>query len=211
MSVSALCAWLMPGDGVIDVGANVGNYAEAFAKAVGPTGKVVALEPDPETAERCRAKCEPYPQITVQSVALTDRAGMVTLYRDTDDRRRNSLWCSNLIKDTGECVDVPAITLDAVVATVPRLAGIKIDAQGAEALILRGATQTLQRDNLAWYVEMWPPGVAASGATIGEVIGAFADHGWEAHGLSWAEVRQKAEIVTGHGSFDILVRKAGVS
>lgn len=203
----ALCEWLHPGDGAVDVGAHVGEYARALAAAVGPSGMVMALEPDPETADRCRAQCVSAPQIVVRQVAVTDREGTATLYRDAEDRRRNSLWRANVVRDEGGAVTVPTMTLDAIVADVPRLAGIKIDAQGAEALILRGSEQTLARDGLTWFVEIWTVGVANSGARIDEVLDAFRAHGLGPVGNDWAHIASKARDLRGHGSFDILVRK----
>ena len=49
VETSLLLDNLRPGDTVIDVGANVGYYTLLAARKVGPRGKVVAFEPDPES------------------------------------------------------------------------------------------------------------------------------------------------------------------
>ncbi|MDR7505918.1 MAG: FkbM family methyltransferase [Armatimonadota bacterium] len=46
---------LSPGDVFVDVGAHIGYWSILAARIIGPEGKVVALEPDPEAAELCRS------------------------------------------------------------------------------------------------------------------------------------------------------------
>ncbi|GAB4520473.1 MAG: hypothetical protein Kow00133_07000 [Amphiplicatus sp.] len=72
-----------PGDMVADVGANIGVTALRLARAVGPTGRVVAFEPHPETAARLRAavaRCSAA-QVEVCELALGDKAGTARLVR----------------------------------------------------------------------------------------------------------------------------------
>lgn len=194
---------------MLDIGANVGAYARYFADHVGATGYVLAVEPDPDTAMVCAMRAAQYPQIHVRHAAVTSRSGMVPLYRDRKDHRRNSLWPCNVIALEDEAVMVPAVTLDNLAVEVPKLRIVKIDAQGAEADILAGATETLQRDDLLWIVELWPLGLQSAGASVRDVTSWFARYGWEPAGhRSWEHVCDDAAAKTGHGSIDVLVRKA---
>ena len=205
--MSALHPYLRAGDGVIDVGANDGHYATGYAKVVGPTGCVVAVEPDPKTADLCRARCTPWPMVRVVQAAVSCCAGMATLYRDSD-HRRHSLWEANTITKTGDAVSVPMVTLDSLAVDVPHLTAIKIDAQGAEAQILAGATETLTNPALTWAVELWAQGLTDAGSSVDAVIDVFEAHGWHPVGSTWDQVRPKARIKNGHGAIDVLLQHA---
>jgi hypothetical protein len=92
---------LRPGDIVIDVGAGNGLYALRAAELVGPTGRVLALEPDEEAFRRLTVN----PELTVCPWARTfraaagdrDGAGDGTLTLDSLVAREN-LWRINLIR-----------------------------------------------------------------------------------------------------------------
>ena len=76
---SKLGQWVRPGDWVLDVGANVGHYSNRLSELVGPTGRVFAFEPVPQTFEILAAnmgRC-PLGNITLLNVAASDTMGVV--------------------------------------------------------------------------------------------------------------------------------------
>lgn len=203
-----LDAYLRPGDGVLDIGANVGHYAARYAQAVGPTGRVLAIEPDPDSVAVARATCAMYPHVTIMSVAVSDTMGPATLYIDAGDHRRNSLWKANVVQDAGQTKTVQTVTLDHIASLVPNLRGIKIDAQGAEGAILTGGQETLTRPDLTWCVELWPAGLVAAGTSVDAVIGHFQAHGWRPRERTWDDVRGECARQTNvHGSIDVVVMR----
>lgn len=199
-------AALEPGAGVIDIGANVGEYARVYAAKVGPTGYVLAVEADPSTVKVCRHACAEFPTIHVRHAAVLDREGAATIHRDGKDHRRNSLWAANVIEPNGESLEVPTVTLDSLAVEVPNLRAIKIDAQGAEAAIVRGAPETLQRRDVTWQVELWHQGLLAAGASIEELAETFARNGWYPAGWTWPRVCEAVKSVGQHGSVDVVLR-----
>ncbi len=68
---------LRPGDGAIDLGANIGIVALQMARLVGPTGRIHAFEPQPDLAKRLAedAAANGYTQLRVHPVALSNREG----------------------------------------------------------------------------------------------------------------------------------------
>lgn len=130
-------AWsrlLAPGDLFVDVGSNVGTYA-LWAADAGAT--VIAIEPGPTTAQRLRENVglNDLP-ITVLECALAAKPGSMLLSRGLDTT-------NHLLLDsgaTGDCVEVE--TLDNVVGE-RTVAGMKIDVEGAERLVLEGARAAL--------------------------------------------------------------------
>jgi FkbM family methyltransferase len=113
---------------VVDIGANIGAMARIFAKRA----KVVhAFEPSPRALEYLRLNAEE--NVIVHPVALSDHSG-VGLFEERESLDRSSL------SDHG--VEVPVRTLDSF-DLKPDL--IKIDVEGFEPEVLRGARETLQR------------------------------------------------------------------
>lgn len=208
-------ARIAPGDGAIDIGANVGSITTQLAKAVGPAGHVLAVEPDARAAATCARVCQPWPWVTVTQLAVTARAGSVPLYVSKDSTQ-DSLAAAN-VATVSDTVEVACDTLDAMAAAVPQLSAIKIDAQGAEGAILAGAVETLQRPGVTWMVEVWPAGLLACGSSVAEVVRLFSDAGLsvlargkflEGGGMSWGDLLQMVTPWTGQSHTNILVGRS---
>jgi FkbM family methyltransferase len=128
---------------VIDVGANVGSYALSLARLVGPTGRVVAIEADPDIASVLVANMREnnFSQATVVQGAAYRQTGTVRLGRATASTSYSGLYNQGAT----EWVDVPAFTLDSVVQKegLTRLDLVKIDAEGAEDDVIDGMSDLL--------------------------------------------------------------------
>jgi FkbM family methyltransferase len=135
-----------PGMTVFDVGSNVGYYSLLAAKAVGRGGQVHAFEATPAVARRIgeNVALNGLDNVTVNHSAVCDRVGEIEFRLQADDSEGNSLV--NYEAGWG-CVRVPAMTLDQYVVD-HELAGVdvmKIDVEGAEEMVLAGATRLLSR------------------------------------------------------------------
>src|SRR5689334_5027785 len=103
-----------PGGGVfVDVGANVGVYALALARHVGPRGCVIAIEPHPMTHERLafNRAASGFAQVTLVAAAAADADGELMIATDTDN-----LGASHVV--TGlpapDATKVPALRLQRI-------------------------------------------------------------------------------------------------
>ena len=158
---------LKPGMTVIDVGANIGHYAMIAAAALGPSGRVVAFEPDGDNHAALAANLalNGFGNAWAEKLALGAGPGELTLYRDEANRGGHSLVAANVQKQAGaERVRVAA--LDDYAADKlggRRIDFIKIDVQGAEAAVLAGAAKILARDLPDLLIEFWPHGIRAAG------------------------------------------------
>jgi len=139
---------LRPGDVFIDVGANIGLYALKAARLVGPTGRVLALEPGEAAFGRLTSNLamNAYPWAKALKLAASDRDGEAVLHHVPlgDDPQAFSL-IANAATTDGEAVRTR--TLDSLVAceNLWRIDLIRIDVEGAEAMVIAGATRTLSR------------------------------------------------------------------
>lgn len=136
--ISLLCSLVRPGDQVLDVGANVGLYSLYLSRQVGPQGRVIAVEPDPETADLLRQNlaangCD---NVTVLACALAAEDGRASLFR-VDGHRGNASLAD--LQGTGQSVEVELKRGEEALAglgVTPRVA--KIDVEGAEPLVFAG-------------------------------------------------------------------------
>ena len=135
------------GDRCVDVGANVGVHTVRLARLTGRDGEVIAIEPDPDVVRRMRRNIaiNGLANVRVIDAAASEGGGETRLYRpspwDTNRARASLLRHPYL---TGANTTVPVVTVDDVCAGAP-VALIKIDVEGHEAAVIRGAAGTIAR------------------------------------------------------------------
>jgi FkbM family methyltransferase len=159
---------LAAGDVVIDVGANVGYHTLPMARRVGEGGLVLAVEPNPSTRARLERNLSlnPISNVRVLPVAVGDR--------DLDSRRLRIQSSYPLSGESArEEIDVPIRTLDRIVADhqLARVDLIKIDVDGQEGGVFRGAAATLERFRPVLFFELTPGVVRASSESPESLLG----------------------------------------
>ena len=134
---------LRPGETFVDCGANIGLWSLVAAKAVGPFGKVIAFEPNPRTFARLAEH--------VESNRLSDTVRAINACAGADEgfasfRCETEHNISRVVSlHDPDAIRVPVTTLDASLLDV-RVTGIKIDVEGHELNVLRGAREVMRRD-----------------------------------------------------------------
>ena len=137
---------------VLDVGANIGQFAVASAKLF-PDVRVHSFEPVPDCAERLRKNVSSLGNVAVYPFALGDAEGEVTFHVNAHSHSSSILPLAQAHRDAfpeareTKVIAVKVATLDQVFADVElqRPALLKLDVQGYEARTLRGAAETLKR------------------------------------------------------------------
>jgi FkbM family methyltransferase len=168
---------IRPGDRCVDVGANIGVHAVRLARLTGQDGEVIAIEPDPDVVRRTQRNIalNGLANVRVISAAASDRAGELRLYRpgpgDTNRARASLHYYPYL---TGATVIVPVVTVDDLCAGAP-VSLIKIDVEGHEAAVLRGAAGTIARHAPSLVFEHAPE---LRGDVVQPPFGWLADRGY---------------------------------
>jgi FkbM family methyltransferase len=141
--------FVAPGSHCIDVGANVGPVTLALARQVGASGRVLAIEPGPPYVARLRRNLQANPRlkdrVVILQAGISDTEGSLVWRPDPLHPFNAGLSQVHGTAVPGE-VDVPVTMLDAVVAQQnwEGVDFIKIDVEGMELEVLRGARGTLE-------------------------------------------------------------------
>ena len=139
-----------PDDLVFDLGAHVGNRTRALA---GLGCRVIALEPQPDVARLLRWVVGDTPLVEVVEAAAADRPGQVRLaisdqaptMTTTAHDWRQAREQDPVFADVSwnRAIDVPAVTLDELIARYGRPSFVKLDVEGAEPDVLAGLTEAI--------------------------------------------------------------------
>jgi FkbM family methyltransferase len=134
----------LAGATVIDIGANKGIYSFWLARAVGPSGKVLAFEPQPEMVRyiQQRQLCFGRGNVETIETALSDCRGTAQLTRQRVGDGSASL-CPERNRSGNELVEVPVAVLDDFEPTNLRF--IKCDVEGHELGVFTGARRLIER------------------------------------------------------------------
>ncbi|WP_192346627.1 FkbM family methyltransferase [Algoriphagus sp. Y33] len=142
---------LKKGDTFIDVGANQGEYSLWAARKVGAKGRVVAFEPMQQLfdqlAENIRLNKSFHKTITPIKLGLSDQKGEVILYSSADSNEgTNTIY--NTEKFSIESGKIQLDTLDEQLKSlkINKVDFLKIDVEGAELQVLKGALNTLKQN-----------------------------------------------------------------
>jgi len=127
----------------IDVGANVGVYTYKFSRHF---SKVYAFEPQTDLYERLKNKTKKIDNIETLNCGLSDKVGEMELYIPIhyDGSANHAYATLNPIKENYKSYTVPVNTLDSY--EYKNVSIIKIDVEGHEISVIRGAQYIIQRD-----------------------------------------------------------------
>lgn len=167
-------AVLLPGDTYVDVGANVGQLTLAGAQRVGPRGRVVAVEPQAHLASflRGNVRLNGLANVEVVEAAVADQAGEASLARAASDDQ------AYLRPGAG----IRVATLDQVLASAGPIALLKVDVEGCESRVLRGASRILAR-TLAIHLEYSEANLARFGDEGPALLRLLSSAGFEVFDL----------------------------
>jgi FkbM family methyltransferase len=149
------------GETVVDVGAHIGLYSLIAAKRVGPSGKVIAIEPDPENFKILKKNIllNQLGNIEPLECAVYSAREKLKLFLPELDQGRTIF--NTVMQDragtSSNFLEVEANTVDNILGSIhtPEVSWIKIDVEGAELEVLKGAVNTLSSSkNITLVIEI---------------------------------------------------------
>jgi FkbM family methyltransferase len=187
-------------DTVLDVGANAGQFGSALRRA-GFTGRIISVEPLAAAYDRLASVASSDPQWTAERAGVGAEPGTLTVNVAANsvsssvlpmlDRHAQAAPQSVYVATE----DVPGTTVDELVKrhdVTPESALLKVDVQGYELPVLRGAADTLDRF-AAVRSEMSLVALYEGQALLPDLLAELAGHGFEL----WTLERGFVEPATG--------------
>lgn len=175
------------GDVVLDIGANIGAHTLLLAKAAGPTGDVYAFEPTDYAYGKLTANCALNAALAsrihclqymlVGSEAVGEPApGLYSSWPLKQDPDLHVLHQGRLMSTSG----AQARTLDSAILALglSRVDCIKLDIDGFECEMIRGASQTLTKWHPTIIMELAPYALDEQGESLRELIRLLKQHGY---------------------------------
>ena len=142
-------AALRPGDLVLDLGAYCGASTAAFARAVGPTGHVLAIEPDPANAAALRENIQRHAlnNVTVREAGVWSVNMKLPFAAEGNmGSALGSLLPRAASTHIVDVIDLETAMQDAcALSRLPRVAFIKMDIEGAEIEVLKSSEWVLRQ------------------------------------------------------------------
>ncbi len=183
---------LCPGMTAVDVGGNIGYTALLTAECVGPSGRVVAVEPDPRNAHVLRLNAERTrgAPIDVIEAAAWSEPGVLDLRlhaTNSGDHR------AGLVGGDRETVQVQAVRLDDVLPASVDL--MLLDTQASEHVALRGAQRLLEHSRPILFVKFWPKGLREAGTDPVSVLDGYRAMGLQSSGAERELPTDPGELV----------------
>ncbi len=151
-SLGLILPHIKEGDWVVDAGAFIGDHTVAYLKAVGPTGKVIAFEPNPDAYNCLFHNC---PDAQKVHAGLGDKEQKLRFSTSTN------FGASHICGLGDKKVDI--LTLDSF--NLPRLDFLKMDVEGFEISALTGAKATILKYRPVMWIEVNEHALQRNGET----------------------------------------------
>lgn len=147
--IACVRAHLSAGDTAIDIGAHQGAFTYWMRKRVGPHGRVVAFEPQPEMAALLQRTKQAFGtrNVTIVNAGLSAEPGELTMHRPENAPSACATFQPNAWEG-GESFTVPVEALDlyCIHHDLRPINFIKCDVEGHELPVFRGAATILRED-----------------------------------------------------------------
>lgn len=164
---------------VIDVGANIGEVTMNLAQLVGPSGFVHSFEPDIDTFGKLsrNLSLNKFTNIRISPLGLGDRDEQLVLEAQVSSNRGGS----RIHRHHSQGQRIQVTTLDSYVAaqTVGPVSLIKIDVEGFELHVLRGAEQTLRQCKPVLFIELDDDNLRDQGDSASELVQFLEGQGYQ--------------------------------
>jgi FkbM family methyltransferase len=215
----ALRKLVEPSSLVLDIGANIGAHTLRLAKLVGPKGRVLAFEPTDFAFRKLKRNLSLNPELASRVDAfhcfLTDRdvAGVPdAIYSSWPLTGKLGLHAKHLGSEMRTEAAV-ARSLDSILSERPDLKVrlVKLDVDGFECGVLRGATRMLRETKPIFLMELAPYALEERGASLDEVLSYFLPNGYALFGERTekplpSNARELRRLIADGASLNVIAR-----
>ncbi len=178
---------LAPGDGFIDVGANIGYYTLLASALVGDSGQVTAIEASPVIYQQLRANLERNRVTNVRAlnVAASDHAGRLPLFRGPEHNSGETSLFQSPGSEPGGTIEAAPLSTILETTEVSRMRLLKVDVEGAEGAVIPGLMPLLKstRQDVQLVIEFHPQYLTTPGKRAEDLINLICSAGFAPYRL----------------------------
>jgi FkbM family methyltransferase len=165
---------------LFDVGSNIGETLLNFAKLTGDNGKVYGFEPVPYSFNKCSNNIllNRFNNVSVSQIALSNKEETLFFHEANNNNSGGVFMNKN---NTPGSYKVEGITLDAYVERIgiTHLDLIKVDVEGFETNVLKGASETCRKFRPNLFVEVDDINLKNQGSSASELIALITSYGYQ--------------------------------
>ncbi len=186
--VLRLSNFIPPGGVVFDIGAHFGYLAKEFCRIHNASCKVFCFEPVEYTYSILSRIMAAYPNAVIENIALSDREGTERISIPVKESGNLGIGLSHFGAETVRdyiIEPITTVTLDGYMQShkIERLDFIKCDVEGAELLVFKGGSQSLDKFRPALYFELNDVYTKRLGYRAQEVFSFLTGKGYRPHRL----------------------------
>jgi FkbM family methyltransferase len=214
--IELLKKYITSGNVVLDIGANIGYYAELISELVGEKGRVHCFEPDAINFKHLHDRCSGISNMVLNNKAVGPKTEKLKIYTS---KQLNVDHRTYEPEEYDKVLEIEAVSIDEYLTdkTLP-VHLIKMDIQGFEMQAVQGMKDTLKNNpGLKIISEFWPYGLQKAGSSALAYFEFLTQHGFKVELLknNTLEVltSDKVNAMNGLGEatyFNILATKAHV-
>ena len=173
-SSAPVLGYIRESDIVLDIGGNIGQTALFMAKKTGRDGRVVSFEPIPETYGRFLTNLRlngSIQNLMVENIALGDtHEKLKMLAENSGNSGQNRIL--NEYEPGSKVVEVEVMPLSSYLKTkpLPRIDVVKIDVEGFEYHVLKGAAEVFKQYKPVLYIELSEKNLSRQGSSANQVV-----------------------------------------
>lgn len=200
---------IRPGFIVVEVGANEGYFTRLFGNLVGISGRVVAFEPITKTRERLIDNVNNIESVKVLPYAISDKAGDFSMFIPGSTHGQASLrkhsdpeWGQEGVTYTENVQCSPLSQLDDI-KCLDKIDFMKVDAEGAELEVLKGAQDILEREHPILHLEIeerWMKSFGYGAAEIESFLRGIGYNAFMTYDREWITLKS----LVGIGSVNVV-------
>lgn len=172
---------LKPGMTAVDVGAHIGYFTVLFASKVGPSGQVLAFEPEPYNFKLLRKNVRQnhFKNVRAFNCALGSKTGRARLFLSPYENYGDH--CLFERESTRVSIPIKTAVFDEIALRcgIRRIDVVKMDVQGYERQVLSGMSRLLAASpQVTVLTEFWPYGLERNGNSAAEFFDFFLKKGF---------------------------------
>lgn len=176
--IALLKQHLRPGDTVLDIGANIGFYAQLLSQLTAPNGQVHCFEPDALNYQHLKHAVEGLGNLHIYQKAVGPQTTTLKIYTSKELNVDHRTYRPEVYEQE---LEVEAVSIDDCFGG-QKVDFIKMDIQGFEMQAIQGMQQVLAANSQVKILsELWPYGLRTAGSSVSSYLSFLTDRGFNCY------------------------------